>query len=120
MADNIQAIFSNEVNPSSKQDYLNTLFSKYLIPKLGMFREVKEDIYDRFRKTGTTTKARWHDRHNNAFSLKCFNHGPWFLVVYRPNSVEYGKEDDTIKYYEIPQFEQMVDQMVLTERELFG
>lgn len=120
MEDNIEVVLGSNIDAQNKAEYLNTLFSKYLIPKLGMFREVKEEIYDKFRKSGTVKKARWHDRHNNAFAIRCFNQGPWFMVVNPSNSREYGQDDASIKYYEIPQFNQMIDQMVLTERELFG
>ena len=121
MENNIERIFGKDIDNTNKSEYLDTLFSKYLIPKLGMFREVKEDLFHKYRRSGTVNKARWFDKHNNAFALRCFNQGPWFFVVNPSNAREYGIEhDDDIKYYEIPQFGQVVDQMVLTERELFG
>ena len=113
----IDLVFGEQVDPRIKSEYLNTLFSKYLIPKLSMFREVDEETYNIFRKSGTEKKARWHDRHHNAFGLRLFNKGPWFLIVNPANSVEYGKEIDDLKYYELPNFEEIVKTMILNERE---
>lgn len=110
-------IFGDQVDARIKSEYLNALFSKYLIPKLGMFREVEEETFNTFRKSGTEKKARWHDRHHNAFGLRLFNKGPWFLIVNPSNSIEYGKDSDDLKYYELPNFDELVGTMVLNERE---
>lgn len=117
---NIDRVFGKDVDSSIRPDYINTLFSKYLIPKLGMFKEVKEETYDFFRRNGTNTKAKWRDHHNNMYGLRRFNSGPCFLIVHPALSSDYGDEgEEGAKYYVIPDFERTMDQMVLSEKDLF-
>lgn len=116
----VDKVFDRGLDPEHKRDLLDVVFDKYILPNLGNFIEVKEETFRKYRKSGTQKMARGYDRHNNAFLISLFNKGPWFLTIDPPNSSEYGAEQLPNKYYEIPNFAQSVNPILLQERELFG
>lgn len=113
-------LFDYDLNREKKQDMLEVVFSKYILPNMESFIPVKEETYFNYKRTGPNMATRWHDRRNNAYFLMNFDEGPWFLVVDPPNYREYGAEQLPNKYYELPNFEININPILLQERELFG
>lgn len=116
----VDKVFDRKLDPEYKRDLLDVVFLKFILPNLDSFIEVKESTFEKYRKSGIDKSVRWHDRRNNAFFITLFNKGPWFLTIDPPNSSEYGANQLPNRYYEIPDFTNSVNPVLLQERELFG